>query len=369
MTDQSTRLVITNLLDTSHGDIRFMLDNSVLLKEVSNGLEIIGWVIHRKYEISEVLLTSKAGVLATSKLDIFRPMVNQHFKDFQNSGSAGFKLTTPTLPNENFFLEIVLRNGKTINIAELELVNYDQSKLLFMHIAKAAGSTVNSFLASHYPQDQYAVHIESNKKWQSSPDDLKKLHFLSGHVSLYTLAKKLNLEDYYKVTVIRDPYAQLCSHLSWIRRLSDKGEAQRFEQHPLYIQNFATKLANVDFTETEALKDLMESLEDIELRLIDNCQVRYFTWVPAGEKVGDKQRGEAIKASKIFNKIGITEDISSFLKAIADKMAWPEPDDFIRENVTQNFYGLDTSRVDIRTVLEPFVRHDLALYDHVRLST
>lgn len=368
MTDQSTRLAFTNLVDTQHGDIRFMLDRSVLLKEVANNLEIIGWAIHRKHEIKEIVLTSKDEVLATAKLDIFRPLVSQHFTQFHNSQSAGFRLVTPTPPTEKVCLKIALKNGTTIPIAELELTRYNRPKLLFMHIAKAAGSTVNSFFASHYPENLYALHIESNKKWQASPDDLKKLHFLSGHISLHMLDKKLDLDDYYKVTVIREPYAQLCSHLSWIRRLSDPGEEQRFKQHPAYIQKFASKMKNVDFTSPVAVKDLIQSLEEIEVRLVDNCQVRYFTWVPLGEAVGDTHALEAIKASETFEQVGTTENIGTFLKRIADKMSWPAPDDFARENVTINFYGLDTSKTDIRAVLEPFVRHDLMLYEHVRQS-
>jgi len=367
MTDQSLRIEFTNLLNTPDGDIRYMLDNSVLIKEVGDNLEIVGWAVHRKVKIEEIQLTSHNQILTTARLDIFRPRVSQLFSRFKNSASAGFKLTTPSPATGKFFLTLALKNGKTVPIAELELVRYDQPKLLFMHIAKAAGSTVNAFFASHYPEDQYAVHIESNKKWQSFPDDLKKLHFLSGHISLHALQKKLNLDDYYKVTVIREPFAQLCSHLSWIKRLSGPGEEVRFKQHPAYIQKFALKLAKVDFTDPVALKKLMESLEDIEMRLVDNCQVRYFTWIPAGETVSNAHSREAIRASKVFDRIGTTEQIGPFLKDVANKMSWPEPDKFVHENVTKYFYGLDTSKPDIRAVLEPFVRFDMMLYAHIRL--
>jgi hypothetical protein len=304
MTDQSTKLIFTNLLDSPYGDIRFMLDNSVLLREVSDSLEITGWAIHRKYEIGEVLLTSKTEVLTTAKLDIFRPLVSQHFTQFHNSELAGFKLVIPTLPAGKFFLEIALKSGKTVTVAEFELIKYDQPKLLFMHIAKAAGSTVNSFFASHYPNDQYAVHIESNEKWHSSPNDLKKLRFMSGHIHLYALKKKLDLEDYYKVTVIREPYAQLFSHLSWIRRLSDSGEEQRFKQHDSYIQKFSSKLAKVDFTNPKLLKNVMGSLEDLEMRLVDNCQVRYFTWVPPETAVSDAHPLQQLKHLKCSTESG-----------------------------------------------------------------
>ena len=368
MTVEGTRLDFTNLLDTPHGDIRFMVDNSSLQKGVSAGLEIIGWVIHRKHKIAGVSLTSENGILATAKLDVHRPLVSKHFTRFYNSESAGFKLVVTSRPQGVFFLDITLENGKTMSIGKFELVVYDQRKLLFMHIAKAAGSTVNTFFANHYPEDQYAVHIESSTKWQSNPDDLKNLSFLSGHVSLYMLNKKLNLEDYYKATVIREPFSQLCSHLAWIKRLSMPGEELRFNKHAVPIQTFAKKLSDTNFSNPESLKVLFDSLTGFEKRLIDNCQVRYFTWLASGESVGEKDAQKAIKASAVFDKIGITESIDNFMKDVAHDMSWPEPDDCVRVNVTQNFYGLDLSKSETRAILWPMVKHDMALYEHVKAS-
>ena len=238
-------------------------------------------------------------------------------------------------------------------------------KLLFMHIAKAAGSTVNAFFAEHYSEKQYAIHIESNEKWQSNPDEFKKLGFLSGHISLPMLGKKLDLEDYYKVTVIREPYAQLCSHLAWIKRLAMPGEEKRLKQHPEYIQVFARKLAATEFTAPEKLKTLLGSLAEREARLIENCQTRYFTFVPPGRSVVVTDTRKAIEASAIFNRVGITESISSFMKDVASDMAWPEPGGYINKNITQDFYGLDLSDSETREVLWPLVQHDIELYKHI----
>jgi len=369
MTDQCTRLEFTNLLATPHGDIRFMVDNSSLQKGVSTGVEVIGWVIHRKHKIAEVSLTSENGILATAKLDIFRPLVSKHFNRFYNSESAGFKLMVTSWPQGIFFLDITLENGKTISIGKFKLVAYEQRKLLFMHIAKAAGSSVNAFFAGHYPEDQCAVHIESNSKWQSDPDDLKNLSFLSGHVSLYMLNKKLNLEEYYKATVIREPFSQLCSHLAWIKRLSMPGEEQRFNKHAAPIQAFAEKLSETDFSNPGSLKVLFGSLTEFEKRLIDNCQVRYFTWLASGQSVREADVQKAIKASATFDKIGITESIDNFMKDVAHDMSWPEPDHFVHENVTQNFYGLHLSSSETRATLWPMVKHDVALYEHIKTSS
>ena len=255
--------------------------------------------------------------------------------------------------------------GKSRSRDESASTTLAQRKILFMHIAKAAGSTVNTFFTNHYSETQYAIHLESNEKWQSNPDELKNLSFLSGHLSLPVLGKKLDLEDYYKVTVIREPYAQLCSHLAWIKRLAMPGEEKRFKQHPEYIQILARKLAATEFTASEELKSLLGSLTEREARLIENCQTRYFTFVPPGRSVDETDTRKAILATATFNKIGITEFMGSFMKEVASDMSWPEPDDRTHQNITQDFYGLDLSDSEIREVLLPLVQYDIELYKHI----
>jgi len=258
--------------------------------------------------------------------------------------------------------------GKARSTAESTSTSVAGRKLLFMHIAKAAGSTVNAYFAKHYSEDQYAIHIESNKKWQSNPDELNALRFLSGHISLPMLSQKLDLESYYKVTAMREPYAQLCSHLVWIKKLAMPGEDQRFLRHPAYIQVFARKLAAIDFSVPEELKTLLSSLAEPETRLIENCQTRYFTFVPPGRSVNGTDTHKAIEASATFDRIGIAESINSFLKGVASDMSWPEPGAFVHENITQDFYGLDLSDNKTREVLLPLVQHDTELYEYIKSS-
>lgn len=268
----------------------------------------------------------------------------------------------------SFLSKLGIRKARSI--AESASTAHAGPKLLFMHIPKAAGSTVNTFFAKHYSENQYAIHIESNKKWESSPDKLKKLNFLSGHIRFYVFNKTLDLDNYYKVTVIREPYAQLRSHLAWIKRLAMPGEEQRLRQHSKYIQLFARKLATTDFAEPEDLQALVGSLQalvgplaELEAQLIDNYQVRYFTWIRPGRTVDDTDAKKAIAASATFDRIGIAESIDGFMKEVASDLSWPLPNDFVRENITQDFYDLDISNSESRAALRPLVKHDLALYD------
>ncbi|MEE8338977.1 MAG: hypothetical protein V3R56_02465, partial [Xanthomonadales bacterium] len=60
--------------------------------------------------------------------------------------------------------------------------------------------------------------------------------------------------------------------------------------------------------------------------------------------------------------------LSEFLKDVAHKMLWPEPEDQIRENVTRVFYGLDLSNKCTLNALKPLVKHDLTLYGGLQIE-
>ena len=100
--------------------------------------------------------------------------------------------------------------------------------------------------------------------------------------------------------------------------------------------------------------------------LLDNCQVRYFTGIEPQHQVTETDAAKAIAASGRVDRIGLTEAMPDFLAGVAQDMGWAPPDRLPRENVTRRFYGLDVTRRRIRSVLEPLVRHDLALYTHLK---
>ncbi len=281
---------------------------------------------------------------------------------------AGYRLEVASSPGERYQIEIELESGKRWKLAELRLHQHEQPKLLFMHIPKAAGSSVNRFLAGHYSRSKHVVHIESDPDWQQNPDRIRQLDFISGHVPLPQLARKLNLDDYRKLTVLREPYAQLASHLAWIRRLADPGEEQRLERHPGYIQALSRKLSAIEFSDPASLRSLISGLNESETRLLDNCQVRYFTAVAQDEHVSPLNLEQAVQDSAIFDLIGNADAVGDFLEAIARDMGWAPPRQAIVENISKGYYGLDFSREETREALFALVRYDLDLYQRVTSS-
>jgi hypothetical protein len=346
--------------------LRFHIDAPLDVQEISDNLCVEGWVVHYKEDIERVALLFEDGcVLDSTKPNIHRRRVHENFKKFYNSKSAGFELNISN-PVAGKYLLVAETCKKQFTLAQISLQENLMPKLLFMHIAKTAGSSVNTYLASHYAKDRGSVHVESNEKWRKDRSWAQNLGFVSGHFNLAHFKRVLNPEGYYKITVVREPYAHLISHLAWIRKLADHTETGRFAQHPLYVQQFAVKLASVNLSKPKEIAHLITSLEDKEKQLVDNCQVRYFTQIPVGKDVSAKDAQSAIEASAEFDLIGTTDNINQFLKNVAEQMQWLPPKTEVRENVSGYYYGLTRSDADIRKALESLVRYDLKLYHFIK---
>lgn len=346
--------------------ILFALDPDVLRQDASRNLRLTGWALHPDFRVAQVVLGRDGRKLAAAEVNRHRPRASQVHAACPGAAQAGFDMSlSPPAPG-TYWLAAVSEQGHAERFAEIRLVEEEQPRLLFMHIAKAAGSSVNRFLASHYADGSYLLHIESEAAWRDDPASLRTYDLLSGHVGLFALKRRLGAGGYRLVTVVREPFAQLTSHLAWVRRLSEPGEEQRFDRHPEYVQKFSRKLAGLDFTRVTDLRRLIASLSDVERQLVDNCQVRYFTRVENSASVTADDLLTAQGATVEFYRIGLAEDLDGFLSALAGDFGWPAPERTARDNVTRNFYGLERGGPEIRAALEPLACYDLQLYDFIR---
>jgi len=341
----------------------FFLEEGVWNQDASNRLFLTGWVVHRRHRVRELRLLSGRKSLGAVAVNEFRPQVSERFSDYPNAQCSGFRLELPSPGTGTYQVQLLTEKGKIIRAGTLELHGQRQPRLIFMHIPKAAGSTLNNWLASHYRPSNYAVHIESQAEWRSNPKQYRELAFVSGHVPVDRLARHFELEHDYLVTVVRSPYAQLASHLAWVRRLSDSGEEHRFQAHPAYAQRLSRKLAEVDFSDPSALADLIGNLDQTETRLLDNCQVRYFSSPRPDAEVTEVHLAKALENARLFNRFGFAERLAEFMESVASDMKWAPPVRVRRQNVSPSYYGLDIENPETREAFRPLVRFDLELYD------
>lgn len=239
-------------------------------------------------------------------------------------------------------------------------------KIVFIHIAKAAGSSVNRFFMDVLGQDKCATHIESNPNWRDESSRrllVEGVSFLSGHITYREFSQKLDLRPCFVFTFLRDPRAQVLSHLAWIRKLSEPAEIARFSAHPSYIQELALKLSAVEFQSPAQVKGLVDALTPVERALLDNPQVRYLRCGQNQGLVTESDVEEALGTLRRLNAYGFVSDLGGGLKEIKESLGFATPAVVHNENALVEKYGMSFTNADLMNALDELIRYDLKLYD------
>ncbi|MGH9999735.1 MAG: methyltransferase domain-containing protein, partial [Nitrososphaeraceae archaeon] len=213
-------------------------------------------------------------------------------------------------------------------------------KVLFVHVAKAAGSSINSYFKKHYTADKCIVHIESQKNVLIDKASLEDKDFISGHITYREFKTRLDMEKFFTITCLREPVAHIVSHLAWIRKLAEPSEKRRFEAHPAYIQKLASKMIGVDFRSPMAVQALIKNLEPAERYLLDNAQVNYLHECHPLRLVGQAELESALTVIDKFNLIGVLEYMDLFFRLLSDRLGISSECYALHENIQTDKYGM-----------------------------
>jgi hypothetical protein len=341
-------------------------------------VKIRGWACLEDTPLTLHVVVGEHEVAVVS-CEIHRPGVVHRFGD-KTEGHVGFDVELPAtvLLGQKVELRFTDSSGMVRAVHSLSFGSKSEAfqRMFLVHIPKTAGSSVNAFMEDCLGERACVSHIEGHPEWtfDTRPDTrFEDKVFLSGHVFLSDLLQKLTLRNTLVTTVLRDPIDQLISHIAWARRLADPDLKELFYQHATEIQHIATCLAELDLGSPVHLKKWASELSPEAQWLFDNCQVRYLTdrrqtdRGPTG-RVTQRDLLGAIGNLEIFDLIGRSDRVSSFLTKVAEKMRLERfrySDVNVRENVTKTKYGLDPRDPRIREALESLIQFDQALYDKV----
>jgi hypothetical protein len=240
-------------------------------------------------------------------------------------------------------------------------------KILYIHIAKTGGSSVNEFISSHFSPEEVFVHVESSPGWYKNILNKERV-FISGHI-YYPVFKELlgSLDGYLKVVTLRNPIQHVISHLAWVRHLSDpEGKARfRFDSHPKPVQEMSLKLAKINLGDPIHISKFISEMNNFEYNLMDNTQTRYLSKITPGAYVSDSNLYSAKKNLEEFEVIGITTKMDDFFKFLSTKVGWETPalSSIPKVNRLSNKYGMDSNDEKLVTALMPLIRYDMELYD------
>lgn len=239
--------------------------------------------------------------------------------------------------------------------------------LFYMHIAKTAGTSINEFICSHYKSSECIVHLESNQDWiNADGHDFNVYKYLSGHSSIARIKKIVNIQNFDVMTVFRNPVDHLMSHLSWVKHLHEPGFEKVLKQHSEHMQKLSYKLSRVDFSDVEQLKNYVENLDGFEQRLFDNVQTRYLVGFTELRRVLPEDLEVALQNMDGIKFVGITEDLSTFLRAICLDRKWNMPSAVPRENMAKGYFGFKKDDPEYLKMIEPLIKYDKIVYEKAK---
>jgi len=218
--------------------------------------------------------------------------------------------------------------------------------LIFLHIPKAAGTTLHSILESHYPPaNTYSIYDPDlpAKEFAAWPREKREpIRLLKGHVA-FGLHEYLVGETTY-ITVLRDPVERVKSHYYY---------AKRYPTHYLYKEITERNMSLKDYT-TARLSDEL-----------DNGQVRMLAGIVSEKDVALgacsakllKQAQQNIE--RHFAVTGLAERFDESLALMAIRLGWDWTPSYESLNVAPEKGQVDA---DTREAIERANPFDCELY-------
>lgn len=240
--------------------------------------------------------------------------------------------------------------------------SYKHRKLFFIHIPKAAGSSINELISATV-KGRYYTHIEGlRNQW----DDIKESKFLSGHIRYKEYESDFSKHDYVVFAFFREPLSHLKSHMNWVRRLAEPELTSKREAHTSIVHKIADDLADIDFSDIEGLQRYVNNLRPIAYGLFDNCHVRFLSSVEPNERVNQKHLDQAIKNLHHLHFVGISEYSKESQEQLLTLFDLDKATGEAKSNVNSYDYGLNISDEKISNILHPLVQYDVELYEEAK---
>lgn len=180
--------------------------------------------------------------------------------------------------------------------------------LIFVHIPKTAGSSVNRTLEATLG---YGLsHVEAHINKPNFSELIEECNWLSGHVVRQGFTEKLSYLDNIKYfTFLRSPTEQLISHIKWQFAIFDKGR-KFFLSHPLRNQIIALEAMNIDYNKPSEIIDFLSRYRGLFL----NFQSQYILSDPKRKIDSDVVKEEC----SFFSAIGTTQNMYKVLSKLLD---------------------------------------------------
>ncbi len=231
----------------------------------------------------------------------------------------------------------------------------DDPLILYVHVPKTAGSTVNALLARMYGEGR--AHCEGVI---ARPADLGplcgRMNWLSGHVPVDAFRSTVRRETARPLrlfTAIREPGAQIASHYNWLIEIFHRGEAF-YNGHPEPIRRISETIRASDNSDPARVIANLDSYQGLFL----NQQSHYVLGQRAGWGAGG-----VVQRLREYEHVATEDQLGDLVERMTGKRV--EID--VTENASRYHFDPDVFQApELRRFLAERHFYDFALYDGVR---
>lgn len=221
--------------------------------------------------------------------------------------------------------------------------------LLFLHIPKAAGTTLHSILEQHYaPSTQYSIFDpdQKAKEFMRLPVERREpIRLLKGHVA-FGLHRSLIGETTY-ITLLRDPVDRIISHYYYVKSEPTHYLYQRVMEQNMSLREYASS-------------KLTDELDNGQMRLIAGVESEQS--VPIGACDTNLLNVAKHNIERHFSLAGLSERFDESLALMAITLGWDWTPSYKNLNVSMT--RPEKGRIDASTrkCIEEANSFDMELY-------
>lgn len=335
-----------------------------------NSERIAGWCFHKFRKSKPIELS-----FFIDETPVGSTVANKYREDLKSyrmhpDGRCGFEFA---FPGQQFHsacrLAVYAGNTRipleTFTSSEIpQVLTGDLPHIFFMHIPKTGGTSLNAFATRYFPQGYTATHIEvlDSKVY---PQLATEKRYIAGHLTLQKIKQYFDPAAFHLVTLVRDPFRQLHSHLRWIRKIAADRRSDFFLKHEACVRDLAVQLQGCDLRINANLKSFVAGVEGFGLDFFDNLQTRYFLdYRP--ERVASSDLEKALTNAKQFALIGTVEQFEDFARQFCRRygIAGTTPPRAFNRLPRLQLFNYENESV--RSILLPLVHSDIELYRAVQ---
>lgn len=233
-----------------------------------------------------------------------------------------------------------------------------------MHIPKTAGTSFNSFARSLYNSEEILTHIEAYDH-STFPQIAKNYQFISGHLRMDSVHNYFNATEFQLYTLVREPYAQVHSHLNWLRGIGANPESDFYKAHHGLFKDLGDQFGDKTSLTNDALQIIVDNISGILRKLLDNNQSRYFLSSDP-EVISKKDWGEIQDNLNLFTLLGTTKDYAKFQKDFCFLNSFDKSQEVTPLNASKYTRLYDYNDQKTQEIVRPLVAIDLQLYKLVQ---